>query len=109
LQVGDTILELQGKPVGQESRQELARLGAGETLTMKVRSRRGGERELKWKVGSRQEISYTVTELDQVTAAQRARRTAWLKGEAQSAAEASATAAEARPANTGTGTGVTQK
>ena len=109
LQVGDTILELQGKPVGQESRQELARLGAGETLTMKVRSRRGGERELKWKVGSRQEISYTVTELDQVTAAQRARRAAWLKGEAQSAAEASATAAEARPANTGTGTGVTQK
>src|SRR5208282_3127167 len=79
LQVGDTILELQGKPVGQESREELARLGPGEALTMKVRSRRGGERELKWKVGSRQEILYTVTELDQVTASQRARRVAWLR------------------------------
>ena len=67
LQVGDTIVELQGKPAGQESRQELARLSPGDTLTVKVRSRRGGERELKWKVGSRQEISYEVKDLDQVT------------------------------------------
>ena len=64
LQVGDTILELQGKPAGQESRQELARLNPGDALTLKVRSRRAGERELKWKVGSRQEISYEVKDLD---------------------------------------------
>ena len=31
LQVGDTILELQGKSAGQESRQELARLAPGDT------------------------------------------------------------------------------
>ena len=85
LQVGDTILELQGKPAGQDSRQELARLSPGDLLTLKVRSRRGGERELKWKVGSRQEISYEVRDLDNVTSEQRARRAAWLKGEAQSA------------------------
>jgi hypothetical protein len=54
-------------------------------LTLKVRSRRGSERELKWKVGGRQEISYEVVDLDQVTAEQRARRSAWLKGEAQDA------------------------
>ena len=41
LQVGDTIVELQGKPAGQESRQELARMNPGDTLTVKVRSRRG--------------------------------------------------------------------
>ena len=86
LHVGDIIVELQGRAVGQESREELARLNPGDTLTVKVRSRRGGDRELKWKVGSRQEISYEVTDLDQVTAAQRARRLAWLKGEAQGAA-----------------------
>ncbi|HET6176320.1 MAG TPA: PDZ domain-containing protein [Candidatus Sulfotelmatobacter sp.] len=86
LQVGDTILEIQGKPAGQESRQELARLTVGETLTVKVRSRRFGDRELKWKVGARQEISYDVKDLDQITAEQRARRPAWLKGEAQTAA-----------------------
>jgi len=86
LQVGDTIVELQGKPAGQESRQELARLNPGDTLAVKVRSRRGGERELKWNVGSRQELSYEVKDLDHVTAEQHARRGAWLKGEAQNAA-----------------------
>jgi predicted metalloprotease with PDZ domain len=90
LQVGDTILELQGKSAGQESRQELMRLSPGDTVTVKVRGRRGAERELSWKVGSHQEISYEVEDLGQVTAEQRARRAAWLKGEAQSAAEKSA-------------------
>jgi len=83
LQVGDTILELQGKPAGQESRQELSRLNPGDTLTVKVRSRRAGERELKWKISSRQEVSYDVKDLDRVSVDQRARRAAWLKGEAQ--------------------------
>ena len=90
LQVGDTIVEFQGKPAGQESRQELLRMNPGDTLAVKVRSRRGAERELKWKVGSREEISYEVKDLDQVTVAQRARRSAWLKGEAQGAPESTA-------------------
>lgn len=90
LQVGETIVELQGKPVGQESRQELARLNPGETLTVRVRSRRGAERELSWKVGGRQEISYVVKDLDSVTSEQRARRAAWLKGEAEEAAQPAA-------------------
>jgi len=100
LQVGDTIVELQGKTAGQESRQELTRLNPGDTLTVKVRSRRGAERELRWKIGSRQEISYEVKDLEQITAEQRARRAAWLKGEAQSATDASSAAAPA--AGTGT-------
>jgi C-terminal processing protease CtpA/Prc len=85
LQVGDTILELQGKPAGQESRQELSQLSAGTTLAVRVRSRRAGERELKWKIGSREEIQYQVSDLDPVTPAQRARRNLWLKGEAEAA------------------------
>jgi predicted metalloprotease with PDZ domain len=85
LQVGDIIIELQGKPAGQESREQLARLNPGDTLTLKVRARRAAERELKWKIGSHQEISYEVKDLDQVTPEQRVRRAAWLKGEAQSA------------------------
>lgn len=86
LQVGDEIIELQGKPAGQDSRQELSQLVPGDTLTLKVRSRRGTERELKWKIGSRQETSYVVKDLDNVTTAVRARRAAWLKGEAQAVA-----------------------
>jgi len=83
LQVGDTIIELLGQPVGQESRQEVARLNPGDWLSVKVQSRRAGERQLKWKVGGRQEVQYEVKDLDQVTVEQRARRAAWLKGEAQ--------------------------
>jgi predicted metalloprotease with PDZ domain len=85
LRAGDIIVELQGKPGGQESRQTLSRLNPGDTLTLKVRSRRGSERELKWKIGNRQEIAYVVKDLDQVTPEQRSRRIAWLKGEAQTA------------------------
>src|ERR1700722_18768443 len=90
LRVGDTIVELQGRPAGGESREELAKLNPGDTLTVRVRARRGDERELRWKVGSRQEISYEVKNLDQVTDQQRARRAAWLKGEAPSAEAKSA-------------------
>lgn len=90
LQAGDTIVELQGHPAAQESRQELARMNPGDMLTVKLQSRRGSERELKWKVGSRQEISYEVRDLDHVTPEQRARRAAWLKGEAQSPADQAA-------------------
>src|SRR5262249_1658251 len=89
LQAGDVIVELQGKPAGQESRQELVRLNPGDNLSMKVRSRRGAERELKWKVGSRQEISYELRNLDQITPAQRSRRAAWLKGEAEDSSASS--------------------
>jgi predicted metalloprotease with PDZ domain len=86
LQVGDVIVELQGKPAGQDSRQELASLKPGDTVSVKVSGRRGSERELKWKVGSRQEISFGVKDLDKVTSEQRGRRAAWLKGEADSVA-----------------------
>ncbi len=93
LRVGDVIVELQGMSVGQESREELARLNPGDTVTVRVRSRRGGDRELKWKVGSRQEISHQVMDLDEVTPAQRARRQSWLRGEAQGAAQRTPAAA----------------
>jgi predicted metalloprotease with PDZ domain len=89
LHAGDTVIEIQGHPVAQESRQQLARLRPGDTLRLKVRPRRGGERELTWKVGTREEISYQVKDLDQVTAEQHAHRAAWLKGEAETSAAAS--------------------
>jgi predicted metalloprotease with PDZ domain len=88
LQAGETIVEFQGKPAGQEFRQELTGLSPGDTITLQVRNRRGAERELSWKVASRQEVSYKVKDLDTVTPGQRARRAAWLKGEAQTAASA---------------------
>lgn len=87
LHVGETIVELQGKPAGEESSQQLARLQPGDTVVVKVRSRRGAERELKWNVAGRQETVYEVKDLDQITPEQHARRAAWLKGEAQPATQ----------------------
>jgi predicted metalloprotease with PDZ domain len=83
LQPGNTVLEINGKPAGQESSQEISLLAPGDTITVKIRARRGAERELKWKVGSREEISYDLKDAESVTVEQRARRAAWLKGEAR--------------------------
>jgi len=83
LQVADAITELQGKPAAEDSQQQLSRLKPGDMISLKVRSRRGQERELQWKVGSREETSYQVKDLDTVSAEQRAHRAAWLKGEAE--------------------------
>ena len=83
LQAGDTILEINGARAGQESSEEMARLSPGDSLTLKIRARRGAERELKWKVGGREESSYELKDMENVSAAQRKRRAAWLKGEAE--------------------------
>jgi predicted metalloprotease with PDZ domain len=82
LHVGDMLAEIQGKTAGEESQQILARLKPGDTITVKVQSRRG-EKELTWKVGSRQDMAYEVRDLDKVTPEQRAHRAAWMRGEAE--------------------------
>jgi predicted metalloprotease with PDZ domain len=85
LQVGDTVLELQGQPAGQDARPEFLRLNPGDSVSVKIRTRRGAEHELKWKVVARQEVSYDLKNLDQLSTEQRRRRAAWLKGEAETA------------------------
>jgi predicted metalloprotease with PDZ domain len=83
LQVGETILEINGKMAAQDFSQEMAQLAPGGNIALKVRGRRGGERELRWKAGSREEVSYELKDLEKTTAEQQSRRAAWLKGEAQ--------------------------
>jgi predicted metalloprotease with PDZ domain len=85
LQVGDTVQEINGKVAGQESSQALVGLRPGDAIAVKVRSRRGADRELKWKAGSREELYYELRDMAAITAEQRARRAAWLRGEAESA------------------------
>ena len=83
LQLGDIITEIQGKLASEESNQQLARMNPGDTISIKIRSQ-GSERELHWKISDRQEISYQVKDVDQVTLEQGTHRAAWLKGEAES-------------------------
>src|SRR5215467_1342988 len=103
LQVGDAITEFQGKPAAEDSQQQLSHLKPGDALQLKARSRRGQERELQWKVGSREETSYQVKDLDTISSEQRAHRAAWLKGEAESLSVSSGISGGA------TGTGATGK
>ena len=90
LRLGDVIVEFQGKPVAEDFYQQLSRVAPGQTIALKVRSGRTGEREFKWKMGSRQQVSYQLKDLDQITPEQQARRAAWLKGESQPATGAAA-------------------
>ena len=55
LHSGDVILEVNGRSPGQDFSEEIAGVAPGDTITVKAKSRRGAERELKWKVGSRDE------------------------------------------------------
>jgi len=82
LHVGDVLSEIQGKTAGEETQQMLSRLKPGDAITVKTKSRRG-EKELTWKAGSREETSYEVKDLDQVSPEQREHRAAWLRGEAE--------------------------
>ena len=83
LQLGDAILEINGKMAAQEFSQEMAQLAPGGSIALKIRGRRGGERELRWKAGSSEEVSYELKDVENITAEQQSRRAAWLKGEAQ--------------------------
>jgi predicted metalloprotease with PDZ domain len=83
LEAGDVIEEINGQMPGQDSAQEMAQFSPGDTITLKIR-RRSVERELKFKLGSREEISYELKDLDTITPAQRDQRGSWLKGESES-------------------------
>jgi len=84
LQTGDTVLEINGKVPGRESSLDLDRLKPGETISVKIRNKRGVEHHFQWEMASREEPTYDLKDVENLSAEQRARRAAWLKGEAQS-------------------------
>jgi predicted metalloprotease with PDZ domain len=82
LAVGDSILEINGRVLTSDYRQQLAALGAGETIGLRVRNSRG-EREVTWKMGSREDVEFELKDVENLTPEQKARRAAWLSGEDQ--------------------------
>jgi len=82
LSVGDSILEINGQKADRGFAGHSAEVRPGDMLRLRVRNS-AGQRELRWKMGSRQEIELELTDLDKITAEQTARRMAWLKGEPQ--------------------------
>lgn len=85
LSTGDSIVEINGRPVSSDMETAIAGMRPGDTLRLKVRGRRGN-RELKIKLGSREEQDFAIVDAADASAAQRVRRAAWLRGESQPAA-----------------------
>jgi len=84
LAAGDALLEVEGRAAGIDFEDRLAQLRPGDTLHLRVRNGRG-EHEVHWKLDSREEVRYELRDVEHPTAEQKARRAAWLKGEAQAA------------------------
>ncbi len=82
LSTGDEVIALNGRAVASDFERRLGELHPGDMIRARIRHR-GIEREIQWKVGSREEVEFDVKDVDNVTTQQRARRAAWLKGEAQ--------------------------
>lgn len=80
LQEGDTLLEINGKPAAGEFQTLLADMRPGDALRVKVQSDRG-ERTLQWKIGRRDEVAFSLQDVQNITSTQKAGRAAWLSGE----------------------------
>ena len=86
LAMGEDILEINGQAAGSDFEQRLAELRPGDKLRLRVRNS-GGEHELHWKLGRREEVAVELKDVDNITPQQKARRAAWLKGESQVSGE----------------------
>jgi predicted metalloprotease with PDZ domain len=83
IQPGDTIEEFNGKPV-QDVMSQIAAMQPGEIVRLKIRSATGA-REVRLTLGVMESNVYALADLANVTEAMRARRAAWIRGEAEAA------------------------
>jgi predicted metalloprotease with PDZ domain len=82
LRAGDILEEVDGAPVSGPLEPYFAATSANDRVTLRVR--RGDKRlTIRFNMGVRQTHEYVIDEVGNVTPEQRARREAWLKGEAQ--------------------------
>ncbi|MBZ5571397.1 MAG: PDZ domain-containing protein [Acidobacteriia bacterium] len=82
LATGDLILEINGKTAASDLRAVLEQLQPGDLLKLQVRTSTG-DRELRWKVGAREQVEFQLKDVENIMREQRAHRTAWLRGESQ--------------------------
>jgi len=82
LKTGDEITVFNARPVASDFERRIGELRPGDAIRLRIR-RHSTEHEIEWKVGTREEVEFDVKDVDNVTTQQRARRAAWLRGEAQ--------------------------
>jgi predicted metalloprotease with PDZ domain len=77
---GDRVTALNGSPASAYLDDELARMAPGTVVHLELENRRG-KRQVEIRLGVRQEQSYELRDLPNVTAEQRAHRAAWIHGD----------------------------
>jgi predicted metalloprotease with PDZ domain len=82
LEQGDQVVAVNGRTLTGDLDARLAELREGDTVKLRVVGRKGS-RELKLTLGGHAQDEYSFSDLERVTPPQRARRTAWLRGEAE--------------------------
>ncbi|HSE47588.1 MAG TPA: PDZ domain-containing protein [Terriglobales bacterium] len=82
LEQGDQVVAVNGRTLTGDLDARLAELRVGDTVKLRVVGRKGS-RELKLTLGGHAQDEYSFSDLERVTPPQRARRTAWLRGEAE--------------------------
>ncbi len=83
LREGDIIVSMNDGPVNRGRRSALAGMSPGDAMKLKVRGRDGVEREVNFRLGSREEEDFAIVDLDNVSAVQRALRELWLSSRVQ--------------------------
>jgi predicted metalloprotease with PDZ domain len=84
LMPGDVLLEINGHVAAADFERRLTELHGGDTLRLRVRNEHS-ERNLQWKVGTREQVEFALQDVENMSAQQKARRAAWLRGECQPA------------------------
>ena len=80
---GDRVITIDGKPADAALDDQLSQMPPGTIVHLRVENRRG-QREVKVRLGLREQQTYELEDLPSVTAEQRAHRTAWIHGDDES-------------------------
>jgi predicted metalloprotease with PDZ domain len=84
LRRNDQVLKLDGHNITADFAQKLAALQPGDTIRLRVRSA-SGDHDVEWKLSVRETIEFTLRDVENISARQRARRATWLQSEPQAA------------------------
>jgi predicted metalloprotease with PDZ domain len=82
LKVGDEVVTVNGKSASGGVQQAISTMKPGDTLQLRLRSGRT-ERDVQWRLGSKEEVEFELKDVDNITPQQKTRRSAWLRGEAE--------------------------
>jgi predicted metalloprotease with PDZ domain len=82
LEQGDQVVAVNGRTLTGDLETRFSELRVGDTVKLRVVGRKGS-REVKLTLGGQPQDEFRFSEVERVTPAQRARRAAWLRGEAE--------------------------